>query len=450
MAGGNFSAQNKVLPGAYVNVKSMPSAISTSAGERGTVFTVLTDVGWGAEGLSTVTAGTDFFKKYGADLNSPKLLGLNMILRNAKKALVYNINDGSPARGTFDNLPATAVAKYPGVAGNDITVTISPDSGLTATFTIETVMGTKVVDKQSSIYSFDDFNENPYITFQTQPGKNGRVELLKLPEPVSVKLSGATQISSGTGMYGVQSAIEKSDFNTMVAADAADDSPLHRLFAEAAVRLRNEEGKKVQAVIPMREDTPDDEGIIVVGNSLILNNGTTLTESQAAGYVAGATAAALPNESLTYRQINGVKDVTPYTMGDERAIQEGVFVFTKSRDKVKVLQDINSLHTFTDTHGRDFSKNRPLRVLDDIANTIRITWEDSFVGKVTNNASGRDLFKASVVAYLTTLTNMNAIEAFKVDDINVRSGDNKDSVVVDLLVQPTDAMEKLYLSVTSK
>lgn len=107
----------------------------------------------------------------------------------------------------------------------------------------------------------------------------------------------------------------------------------------------------------------------------------------------------------------------------------------------------STAYTFTDTKGVEFSKNRVLRVLDAIANNTRITWEDNFIGKVSNNAAGRDLFKANRAEYLANLQAQGAIENFTTDDITVSQGANKDSVVTTLSIQPTDAMEKLYMTV---
>jgi Ca2+-binding RTX toxin-like protein len=115
-----------------------------------------------------------------------------------------------------------------------------------------------------------------------------------------------------------------------------------------------------------------------------------------------------------------------------------------------VLVDINSLTTFTDAKGQEFSKNRVLRVLDAIANNTRETWEDNFIGQVTNDAAGRDLFKANRAEYLAGLQAQGAIENFTTDDIVVSAGDTKDSVVATISVQPTDAMEKLYMTVYVK
>ena len=274
-----------------------------------------------------------------------------------------------------------------------------------------------------------------------------------LASAISVKFTGGTTVTSADTTTDLQTAIETNEFNTMVAANSSDTSALHSLFAAAAERLREQQGRKVQAVVPVAANTNSDyEGVIVVGNTLILENGTTLTQAQAAGFVAGAAAAAEPNESLTYTVIPGAADVTP-RFTDDQAIEqlsEGHMIFISQRGEAKILQDINSLHTFTPEKSRDFAKNRPLRVLDDIANTVRETWENNFIGQVTNDATGRDLLKATLAEYLTTLMASGAIQNFVVDDITIAQGTDKDSVVVTLAVTPTDAMEKLYMEVTSR
>ncbi|WP_413627686.1 phage tail sheath family protein [Fructilactobacillus vespulae] len=455
MAGGTYNSQNKMLPGAWVNVRTTQDTASTNTGERGVVFTALTDLGWGENGLVNITAGSDILSKLGVDLDSPKITGLRMVLGNAKKALVFNANSGTKATGISDNLPFDISAKYNGKRGNDITVTVSPDSNNATNFTVETLLGTKLVDKQR-ISKVSDYQANSFVEFAIKgsaQSDDGVSALAKLTNPVSVKLSGGDNTKSLSLVEDISNAIETSDFNTIVAADSADNSPLHAVFVSAAERLRDEQGKKVQAVVPDKANTKSDyEGVIVVGNSIVMSNGTELTQSQSAGFVAGASAAALPNESLTYRQINGAKDVSPRLNDDDSvdAISQGKLIFTASRGTVKVLQDINSLHTFSDGKGHDFAKNRSLRVLDAIANTVRITWEDSFIGKVTNNADGRDLFKSVLVNYLTTLQNMNAIQSFKPDDVVVNATENKDSVSVDVAVTTTDSLEKMYMTITSR
>ena len=80
--------------------------------------------------------------------------------------------------------------------------------------------------------------------------------------------------------------------------------------------------------------------------------------------------------------------------------------------------------------------------------SIRSTFENSFIGKVTRNEAGKNALKAAIIKYFTELQNMEAIQNFTAEDVEVLDGENIDSVVVNVSVQPLDSMEKLYMTVT--
>ena len=79
---------------------------------------------------------------------------------------------------------------------------------------------------------------------------------------------------------------------------------------------------------------------------------------------------------------------------------------------------------------------------------IQSIWENTYLGKVSNNADGRDLFKASITTYLQELQNIGAIQEFGgAADVDVQAGENIDAVEASIRVKPVDAMEFLYLTV---
>jgi hypothetical protein len=167
--------------------------------------------------------------------------------------------------------------------------------------------------------------------------------------------------------------------------------------------------------------------------------------------VAGAEAAAAVNESLTYAEYPNAVDVNGRLNNEDTiaALDQGKLLFTlRNNGTVVIEQDINSLHTYSANKSNSLSKNRVLRVLDDIAQNTKDTFETMFIGKVNNDGTGRDLFKANRIEYLNSLTNAGAIQAFDAEDISVQAGNDFDQVIVDLAVQPVDAMEKLYMTVT--
>ena len=80
--------------------------------------------------------------------------------------------------------------------------------------------------------------------------------------------------------------------------------------------------------------------------------------------------------------------------------------------------------------------------------SIRSLWENTFLGKVSNNEDGRDLFKGAISTYLQELQDKGAIQNFGGSaDVVVEAGDTIDSVVANIKVQPVDSMEFLYLTV---
>lgn len=454
MAGGTFKTTNeKVLPGAYINVASTKQSVLASESDRGTVFTVIQGTNWGDTGVTEVNATSDFRGLFGAEITDAVLAGLFWILRAAPKALVFNLNSGAKASASIEVLPWSFGATHPGTVGNNITVIATPDFNTVGRYTVQTLLGTDVVDTQS-IAKASELKTNAYIvpTVTNAAIADDGLELLSVLEtPVTVSLSGGTTDPASESIDGLIEAIETSEFNVITAAGQAATAGIHKLFATKAINLREDEGKKVQAVVPTIEDyDPDHEGVIIVANGVKLADGTVLEATVAAGYVAGATASAEANVSLTYRAFPDAVDAVPRFNRDIRTakLNYGQMVFISERGAVKIESDINSLHTPTITKDKSFSKNRVLRVLDEIANNTRTVWEDNFIGDVTNDSDGRDLFKADRAQFLSELQASGAIQNFETDDITVLAGEDKDTIIVNVAVQPTDAMEKLYMTVT--
>ncbi|MEY8672739.1 phage tail sheath C-terminal domain-containing protein, partial [Enterococcus gallinarum] len=55
--------------------------------------------------------------------------------------------------------------------------------------------------------------------------------------------------------------------------------------------------------------------------------------------------------------------------------------------------------------------------------------------------------KADRISYFNSLQGAGAITNFSAEDVSVEAGNDKDSIVLNVQVQPVDAMEKLYMTV---
>jgi hypothetical protein len=436
MAGGTWTTQNKVRPGVYINTYSEVKT-GVSIGDRGVVSLPLA-LSWGpAKQVIAVEAGADTFDALGYPLAAPQLLLVREALKRAGTLLLYRLNAGTAAAATVGSL--TATARYGGARGNDISVVIRTNLDDPDKADVKTLVAGAEADSQT-VAAAEELTANDWVTW------SGTGDLTMT---AGTPLTGGSDGSVTAQDYlDYLAAIEVYDFNTV--GLTVTDEATKQVFVSFAKRLREDEGKKIQVVV---ENYPaaDYEGVISVKNGVVLDDGTTLTAAQAVAWVAGATAGAAANESLTYDAYDGAVDAAPkYTNSQiAAALQAGEFLFTSDSGRAIVEQDINTLHTFTPEKGKPFAKNRVLRVLDGLASDYMRVFSQSYIGKVGNNADGRNLFKGEIINLIAQYENLGAIQNFDSQtDLEVLPGTDSDAVVVNQWVQPVDSIEKIYMTVT--
>ena len=439
MAGGVWLSQNKTRPGAYINFKAVPKSNMT-VGDRGIVAMGL-PLSWGEEGKLIEVLSSDLL-----DGNSKKLIGftafdsesklLSGALNYCYKALVYRMNTGGEkAKITIGNL--TATAKYSGSFGNKILISISRTSN--GLFNVITYVDGASVDSQK-VSNITELDNNDYVSFSG----NGELEE-----------NAGTALADGTDGTVTESSAYTSMFNALkmarwqVFACFNSSTEIKSNTVSFIKGMREDEGRYVQAVVA-DYDGADYEGIINSVNGAVID-GVEYKKEDFVAIVAGMTAGANFNESNTAKIISGATSIIGELTDTEikEALSNGKFLIsTSSSGKIKVEQDINSLHTYDSDRNYNFSKNRILRTLDEIGTTTVQTWEDTYMGKIDNNSTGRSLFKADLVQYGNELQRLAGIQEFEgSEDIEISQGNDLDSVMVTWAVKPVDAMEKLYLTV---
>ncbi|EHQ92141.1 phage tail sheath family protein [Desulfosporosinus youngiae] len=435
MAAGTFTTQNKVRPGVYINFKSEPQALG-SLGERG-IASIPLALSWGEPSkIITIEAGEDTLTKLGYSITDPRLLLVNEALKRAQKLLLYRLNAGTKATATAGNLSVTA--KWGGVRGNSISVIIQENIDDETKFDVSTLVDGVEQDMQT-VANIAGLIANDWVIFS---GTGALAETAGAP-----LTGGADGTVTNQAYIDYLAAVEIFDFNTL--ALPSTDNTLKATFTAFCKRLRDDEGKKIQVVL---ENYPiaDYEGVISVKNGVVLSNGTTLTAAQATAWVAGATAGAEVNESLTYQAYDDAVDVAPRYTNTQiiAALKAGEFLFTASDNRALVEQDINTLTSFTVDKGKAFHKNRVIRVLDGINNDLVSIFSEFYVGKVNNNDDGRNLLKNECVNYMETLQGINAIQNFDSQtDLTVIAGNEADAVLIEAYTQPVDSVERIYLLV---
>ena len=114
----------------------------------------------------------------------------------------------------------------------------------------------------------------------------------------------------------------------------------------------------------------------------------------------------------------------------------------------RVLEDINTLLTLSDTKGEVFQSNQTIRVCDQIANDTAVLFNTRYVGTVPNDASGRASLWGDVVKLIQELEKIRAVENFDPDTVTCEQGDKKKAVLLTINgLNIINAMAQLYMSV---
>ena len=435
MAGGTFTAQNKTRPGAYINVRSESIAASGEGISGVVTMPIVADFGTSQEVIE-VSSATNFNQLFGEGLESDNLMLVGEALKRGATVLLYRVNGGEKATAEI-SASVNATAKHEGIIGNKIRVVVRESIDETDKYDVLTYLDAQLADNQSGVATVADLEDNHLVVFSGSGA---------LAVTAGVTLEGGASAEAESGDYSdYLEAISVHEFNVMAITVAEETTKI--AAANFVKRLREDEGLKCQAVAG--NHPANHEGIINVTNGVVLANGKELSAAQATAFVAGATAAAGVNESLTYSPYDGAVDVTPRLKDSETvsALNAGELVFTLNKDTVVIEQDINSLTSFTVEKNQDFRKNRVLRVLDNIANNSKEVFLNNFVGRINNNEDGRALFLANRIAYFESLQDIGAIEDFVADEVSIRAGEAKDAVLMDVYIKPVDSMEKLYMTV---
>lgn len=433
LGGGTYQAQNKKLPGAYINFVSKATG-TTVFSERGYVG-YAHPFGWGEEGKIIEITADDFATKamqyFGYEYTAPELRPIREIFRTATVIYTYKLRTGGDKAGT-----QLATAKFAGTAGNKISVKVTNDIDETGKFVVDTFFDRIKVDTQK-VSSAKDLVANDYCSFASGATLSASTEG-DASSDYGTNLRGGTDGTINANAHAqFMSALESYPSVNVIAYDG-EDALITNQYAAWAVRMRNNVGIKVQAVVA--NCAYDNEAVVNVVN------GTKLVP-----WAAGVEAGLGVNESATNLSYDG--ELTEDEIGAgtrkqndlEKCIDKGQFVIHLVDGEPRVLKDINSLVTLSDTKGAVFQDNKTIRVIDQIARDISGIFNNTYLGEVPNDEAGRLSFKSQIVNEHRTLVSLRAIENFSEDDVTVVQAEDKNAVAVLDAVSITRTMEKLYM-----
>ncbi len=443
MAGGTFDKSvGKIRPGTYVNFKAT-SQDTIEESSRGIALIPLINTDYGpAQEMITLTssspdaAAAELGYSIYDDDESGNMLLIREAFKNAATVIVYICTAGTTAAtGTGGGLSATA--KHSGTRGNALTYSVSanPISG----YDVDVYLDGSKVEAFEGITTASELASSEYITFEA----NG-----ELSEISGISLSGgANGTTENSDITEFLDAAENIKFNTV--AIPLEDSSILTAVATKVKYMRENEGKKVQAVVP-NMTSPDYEGIINVTNSYALDD-TELTTAQATAFVAGITAGASYTTSNTYKEVKGATAVVNAKTHEQAvaAINNGEFFFSISEAGAVIVEyDINSLVTYEDGKDESYRKNRVIRVLDAFNDSLVSNFPPN---KYANSSLGWDIMEGIGKSILKLYYEAGAIDDVDYDsDFLVdRENSSGDKTYFNVSIKPVDSAEKLFFTVTT-
>lgn len=432
LGGGTWTSQNKIIPGAYINVISAGLA-SPALSDRG-IATMPLELDWGPEGEIFKVTTSDMQKNtrkiFGYDYTDEKMKGLrDLFVAGTLVLYAYRLNgSGEKASNEY------ATARYSGTRGNDIKIGITKDVDDLGAWNVTTYLGASKIETQT-VKTAADLLSNDFVDFK---------ESAELKAVASVALAGGTNGTvDGEAHSKYIAKIEPYGFN--VAGVPITDEVTKKLYIAWVKRMRDEVGKKFQLVL--YKSDADYVGVISVPNKT-LDEGWS--EASAVYWTTGVECTTAINKSCEGKVYDGEFDIEAIDNDLEDYIKKGQLVLDRNNDEIEILSDINTHITLTEECNGDFCDNQTIRTVDELANQDALIFKTRYRGKLPNDDPGRQGLKSDLCSVREEMQRMRALENFKREDMTVEQGETKKSVVVENEVQVVNTMSIMYMTTVIK
>ena len=117
--------------------------------------------------------------------------------------------------------------------------------------------------------------------------------------------------------------------------------------------------------------------------------------------IAGILAGISLSESCTYFVLDEVTEIEPTENPDE-AVDEGKLILINNNG-IRIARGVNSLVTLSKEDTEDLKKIKIVEAIDMIQDDILQTWNENYVGKVTNKYDNKVLFLSAINNYFKEL-----------------------------------------------
>ena len=180
------------------------------------------------------------------------------------------------------------------------------------------------------------------------------------------------------------------------------------------VKTERAENKLIKAVLP---NTPGDtEGIINYTTENVYVNDKTYTTEEYCSRIAGIIAGTPITISCTYAPLAELTDCSRLTKAQmDKAVDDGELIVWWDGEKVKTARGVNSLKTLTQGKNTQFQKIKIVDTMDMIANDIRMTAEDNYLGKYANSYDNKCLLLSAIGNYFDQLVQDSVLANYTIE-----------------------------------
>ena len=366
------------------------------------------------------------------------------------------VGAGTKATGTLWGWgPITATPD--GAAGNKVAIKVTPGSSSDTVFsgTLDVTASSPVWEEifrmPKGIQTWGELSEenktkvrnNKFFRLNADPSNSVRpFEDSQMGSLSDVRLSGGAD-GAGGGAIDL-SPVEDEYFNVVV---TDDQSPEMRQQISAWIADRcDKRGRYARCLFvdknALPDSAPDNMYLSLCVNTV--DGDASLTAFALACVEAGASW----NESTTMSTfgLDGALDEALSDDDLETAIESGIMAIMKRIDgALCICKDINT-RAKNSSIPAQLGKNRAVRLVETLRNTLRSLWETQYAGKVHNDETGRLLWKSKVCEVLNEFVAGHGIEQYESDDIIVAAGEKSDEVVMTIPLQFIDSAELVYVN----
>lgn len=271
--------------------------------------------------------------------------------------------------------------------------------------------------------------------------------------------------SNATSLTAALTALEVIKFDYLVVPE------VETLEAQSTVatwvKSMRSNGKLIKAVLP--NSTADSEGIINFATTSVTSGSTSYTTEQYCSRIAGIIAGTPITISCTFAELPELSDCTRLTKAEmDTAVNAGKFIVFYDGEKIKVGRGVNSFQTTTSDKGEQFKKIKIVEAMDMIAEDIRRTAEDSYLGKYANSYENKCLLLNAIRGYLERLVKdgvlssqdvqidieanrtylkSKGVDTDNMSDDEIKKADTDDKVFLTAAIKILDAIEEITLPI---